>query len=55
MSGFAGGGSRPKRFRTQAEVFSSADATDTMKTVAETWDLMTEDLEGTVSLRMVVR
>lgn len=36
---------KAEEVRTQAEVFSCADARDTMKTVAETWDRMAEDLE----------
>jgi hypothetical protein len=36
---------RAEEVRTQAEALSSADAKETMKTVAETWDQMAEDLE----------
>ena len=36
---------KAEEVRTQAEVFSSADERDTMKTVAETWDRIAEDLE----------
>jgi hypothetical protein len=36
---------KAEEVRTQAEAFSSAEARDTMKTVAETWDRMAEDLE----------
>ena len=36
---------RAEEVRTQAEALSSADARETMKTVAETWDQMAEDLE----------
>ena len=36
---------KAEEVRTQAEALSSADARDTMKTVAETWDQIAEDLE----------
>jgi hypothetical protein len=36
---------KAEEVRTQAEAFSSAEARNTMKTVAETWDHLAEDLE----------
>ena len=36
---------KAEEVRTQAEALSSAEARNTMKTVAETWDQMAEDLE----------
>jgi hypothetical protein len=36
---------KAEEVRTQAEALSSAEAKDTMETVAETWDQMAEDLE----------
>ena len=36
---------RAEEVRAQAEALSSAEARDTMKRVAETWDQMAEDLE----------
>ena len=36
---------KAEEVRTQAEALSSTEAKDTMKTVAETWDQMAEDLE----------
>jgi hypothetical protein len=36
---------KAEEVRTQAEALSSAEARDTMKAVAETWDQMAEDLE----------
>ena len=36
---------KAEEVRTQAEALSSAEARDTMKTVAETWDHMAEGLE----------
>ena len=36
---------KAEEVRTHAEALSAAEAKDTMKTVAETWDQMAEDLE----------
>jgi hypothetical protein len=36
---------KAEEVRTQAEALSSAEARETMKTVAETWEQMAKDLE----------
>lgn len=42
---------KAEEVRTQAEALSSAEAKDTMKTVAETWDQIAEDLERRLARR----